>query len=250
MKKFFWLFLVCFLLLSLEVGATTTNYTLYDSLSPSIQENISKEEFCNLPYALQMSVANYGINQTDTLSEKSSAGYISGYSSFNTYVDMNFSQGGNSSTSSTTCVPISCANVLSYFKYRGYSNLFNTSFITQSDFNQICSDVGWTNSNASTLAKACTGLNTYAKRKGYTITNYSLLTSNWTGLKNYINNNTPLIVSELSSTPGKKGHAYTVLGYRTTNGSNEIYVQTGISLIPYTWISWSLISQAKAFVIN
>ncbi len=86
--------------------------------------------------------------------------------------------------------------------------------------------------------------------KGYKITAYPVTKSGWNNLTSYIANDAPLIASELNPTPGKKGHAYTVLGSRVNNGNREIYVQTGISLLPYTWVSWSVISEAKAFVIN
>lgn len=253
MRKFFCVFLTTLLvLLSLNsIAFASDDEISYDSLSYNIKESITLGEFNDLPYGLQQSILKYGIDSnSDNVESRATNGYLAGYSSFTTYVDLDFTQGGSYSGSSTTCVPISCANILSYFKYRGYSNLFSGSTISQSVFNQICTDVGWTSSNASTLGNAVSGLSTFASRKGYTITAYAVLTSGWNNLTNYITNNVPLIASETGAAAGKKGHAYTILGYRVNNGVREIYTQTGLDLLPYAWVEWSNISAARAFVIN
>lgn len=219
-----------------------TREVKYECLSREVKEIISMEKFKELPYAMQKSISDNGIDQQIDLASITNSKFVTGYNNFRTYVDVNFSQ-GTAQSPSLTCVPIAVANILSYFDYRGYSNLIAGSSMSQAEFTQICSDCGW-NYNKIALSKGVNGMKTYANRKGYTVTSY-FVGSNWNTLKNYIGKNAPVIASD-----GE--HAYTVLGYGNENGKNKVYVQIGIqdAIGMYIWADWSALSGAYAFVIN
>ncbi len=244
MKKIIVLVLVICMSICMTVcvNAEEKKVISYKELSKDITEIISEDAFDRLPYAVQLSIYEGGINQPISSATVTGTKFISGYNSFKTYIDVNFSE-GRAQSPSRTCVPIAVANVLSYFDYRGYSKLISGSSMSQSEFSQICSDCGWNYANIA-LSKGISGMKKYANRKGYTVTSY-YIGSNWNNLKTYIGYNSPVIA-------GDGEHAYTILGYGTENGVNKVYTQIGVqdAVGAYLWVDWSLLSGAYSFVIN
>lgn len=137
---------------------------------------------------------------------------IAGCYSFTPYVQSMFTQ-------VNSCGPIAAANILSYYKeYRGV-NLYNGD-ITQSLFNQICTDCKWS-TNGTNMINVSNGLKTFCKRAGKTCNINTYMLNLWSDVTRDIGANKPLLLAF-------DGHFYVVLGYAIINNVKYLFVLSGL----------------------
>lgn len=137
---------------------------------------------------------------------------IQGCHSFTPYVQSMFSQ-------ENSCGPVAAANILSYYHdYKGI-NLYNGD-ITQSIFNQICTDCKWS-PNGTNMVNVSDGIKTFCTRAGKTCNIDTYMLNLWTDVTRDIGRNKPILLAY-------DGHFYMVLGYAIVNNEKYLYVLTGL----------------------
>ncbi|MDO4283097.1 MAG: C39 family peptidase [Clostridia bacterium] len=154
--------------------------------------------------------------------------YLSGFENALYYNATMFtqSQGGNN------CGPTAAANVLSYYKGAKGLNLYSGN-ITQSLYDQICSDCGYSSSGAgSSYTSVANGIKSFANRAGYSCNVDKYLLNLFSDIKRDINRGYPIIMIN-------NDHMYVILGY-SEGGSNGncIYVCTGWESNMFQWIKY------------
>lgn len=152
--------------------------------------------------------------------------YVSNYKGFYTYKPSKFSY------REATCGPIVVANTLSYFQMcRGVRLFENTSdIITESIFNQICTDVNWDSGGTNALEVA-NGLTTFCNRAGKTCVLNKYALNLWSDVTRDIDANKPIIM-------GYDGHFYLVLGYVVKNNVKYLRVCAGTDNVMWAYVKF------------
>lgn len=130
------------------------------------------------------------------------------------------------------CGPTAAANVLSYYKCAKGLNLYSGN-ITQSIYNQICSDCNYVNSGGTSIANISNGIKKFAKRAGYSCDFDGYLLAHFSDIKRDINRGYPILMSA-------NQHMYVIVGYSEggANG-NLVYVINGWENNMTGWISYN-----------
>lgn len=219
-KKIFVLFFVCILIMQL---CSTTAFAVETPTSESViyQDDVN----------LDIPVAPNTVTASD---------FIPNFMNFTFYSDRSFSQG----TSQMDCVPIAGANILSYYKSLGKSNLFAGATITQSEFDQLCSDMSWNSISGTSLINGANGLITYANRKGYSATKTVPIFNTWSTFTSYIASDSPVLINE------KNKHSSLAVGYRVEDGINYVYTYSGFGSNPIMWVPWTDVEGIIKITIN
>lgn len=156
-----------------------------------------------------------------------SSGFVTGFSSAKMYNTIDFSQ----YQYNNNCTPTLAANILSYFHGSRGVNL-NAGNITQSLYNQICADIGYSTSNGGNLNGIATGLKAWSSRYGKTCVVDKYWLNTWSDVTRDINANKPVML-------GYSNHAYLILGYKVENGVQQLFVATGWQNSPYQYLTFA-----------
>lgn len=175
-------------------------------------------------------------NSNESIAAITESAFITGWFGFPFYTDGSFTQGATK----MSCVPVAAANVLAHYEHMGKVNLFSGTIMTQSEFDQLCTDTLWTNSGTN-LLNGARGIVAYAKRKGYSAS-YTYVAPNWSTFKSYINSGYPVMISD-----GQ--HAFFAVGYKVEDGIQWVYTYQGYAHEPVTWYKWTYIVQNMAKIV-
>lgn len=181
-------------------GELTVNESYDSQLEPYF---ISVEDFENMVW------------QNASARVADEAVYVSKYREFIPYAQTDFSQ-------ERGCGPTAVANLLSYFQGTRNVRLFDGDIITQSIYNQICTDVKW-NTTGSNMINVSNGLKTFCKRAGKTCDIDTYLLNLWSDVTRDIKANKPILLNAKDA-----DHFMVVFGYRVYNGEQYLYVCTGL----------------------
>lgn len=166
---------------------------------------------------------------TNELSTKavSSSGFVTNFVNWEWYYTSDFTQyqyGNN-------CGPTMIANILSYFDTGRNVDLYSGT-ITQSLYNQICTDCSYTGAQGISLDTAANAIKTFVQRAGKTANINEYWLNLWSDVTRDIDADKPIIMSY-------NNHAYIVLGYKIEDGVKYLYVFTNWDNSPFQWIQYN-----------
>ena len=155
-------------------------------------------------------------SNSDLARSVNSTVFVSGYNSYVPYAQSEFTQ-------TNGCGPTAAANILSFYQGARGVSLFNGDYITQSIYNQICSDVGWTTSGTN-MVNLSNGLQTFCSRAGKTCSIDTYLLNLWSDVTRDVNAGLPILVNDVT-----QSHFMVIFGYDTIGNNKYIYVCTGLT---------------------
>ncbi|MDD2377200.1 MAG: C39 family peptidase [Clostridia bacterium] len=198
----------------------------YDKLGTTLLVNTPEEDEALKQKGIPANLSDITNNKSITINEVTSSAFVSSYGTSRKYYTTDFWQ----IQYNNNCTPTLAANILSYFQSpRGVS--LNAGNITQSLYNQICIDVGYTTSSGSNLNGVANGLKTWANRYGKTAVVDKYWLNNWSDVTRDINANKPVML-------GYEKHAYLIFGYKVENNVQYLFVFTGWNDVPYQWLKF------------
>ena len=164
-----------------------------------------------------ISVEEFQAMKLKSISTRStnSSSYILGYNNFIPYAQSEFTQ-------TNGCGPTAVANILSFYQGARGVSLFSGDSITQSIYDQICSDVNWS-SSGSNMYNVSNGLQTFCNRAGKTCSINTYWLNLWSDVTRDIDAGLPILVNNVT-----QRHIMVILGYAIENDQKYLYVCSGL----------------------
>lgn len=231
------------------IFASTTNYSIYAASSEKVfqdKTDTSKYEQLGTEMLVNQSDKDVVLTTQSTfnndipnysISAVTSSGFVTGFSYATQYYNSNFSQ----YQYNNNCTPTLAANVLSYYKTSRGVNLYSGT-ITQTLYDQICTDVSYSTEYGSNLNNVANGLKIFSSRAGKTCIVNKYWLNTWSDVTRDINADKVVML-------GYSNHAYLILGYKVENDIQQLFVSTGWSDLPYQWLTFSSGMQMQSVYI-
>lgn len=179
----------------------------------------------SVSYASEKDSSIYALEKTDAPSLASeTVVFLPNFENALYYYATMFTQSQNGNN----CGPTAAANVLSYFKGANGVNLYSGK-ITQSTYNQICTDCNYSPTSANSLLNTSNGIKAFANRAGYTCKINMYMLNLFSDVKRDIKRGYPVLA-------WANDHAFVIVGYSEGgSGGNKVYVCTGWENPLFEW---------------